>query len=72
MLIEREGVEERGAALAAEEFRFEGTGLRKAGGTNGNAGEITEGLPADPALIGQDDVKEARSKGLKPVNGPEG
>jgi hypothetical protein len=56
-------------ALAAEELRLDGAGLGKAGGTDRNAGNVSEGLAAKPAFIRKDQVEGARSKKLKPSKG---
>jgi hypothetical protein len=68
-LIERKFVDERRAALAAEEFRLDWAGTGKTGGTDWNAGNVSEGLAAEPAFIREDQVEGARSKELNPAEG---
>ena len=68
-LIEREFVDKRRAALAAEELRLDRAGFGKTGGTDWNTGKVSQGLAAKPAFIRKDHVEDARNQGLKPMEG---
>ena len=53
-LIERRSIQKRSVAMRAKIFCYKRLRSRKAGGTNGNAGELLEWIAADAAIIRED------------------
>jgi hypothetical protein len=56
--IQREGVEERGPAAYAEEFRDQRLRIPQAFRTDGDACDLAERLAANAAIVGEEKVKK--------------
>jgi hypothetical protein len=68
MLVQRIGIDKRGATDPAEKFKLKGLRRMKAGGADGNAREGGEGFFAETAVIRENAIKHERGYGFRRRN----